>query len=109
MSIKRKIFSSIISGIIIGFLIVAFPLIMISEKQAYLGIPREAIQTTPLPPKIVKEVENITIFTSSLEETKEIGILSISNHSFYSLYYVLFISILASFVSFIIVKKYLRL
>jgi hypothetical protein len=109
MSIKRKIFNSIISGIIIGFLIVAFPLIMISEKQIYLGIPRETIQTTLLPPKIVKEVENITIFTSSLEETKEIGILSISNHSFYNLYYILFISILASFISFIIIKKYLRL
>lgn len=105
MSIKRKLFSSIISGIIIGFLIVVFPLFMNLEVQTYsLSAPREALQ-----PKIVKEVENITTFTSPLEKTEEVEVLSISTPSFYNLYYILFISILTSFISFIIIKKYLRI
>ncbi|MEM3407514.1 MAG: hypothetical protein QW806_03960 [Nitrososphaerota archaeon] len=117
MSIKRKLFSSIISGIIIGFLIVVFPLITTFEKEAYLAAPREAIQTPPAPQKesIAGIAKTTTVaatvsttFTHSLEKTEEVGVLSISTPSFYNLYYVLFISILTSFISFIIIKKYLR-
>lgn len=118
MSIKRKLFSSIVSGIIIGFLIVAFPLITTFEEQAYLAAPREAIQTPAVPQKesIAEIAKTTTVaatisttFTQSLEKTEGVEVLSISTPSFYNLYYVLFISILTSFISFIIIKKYLRI
>lgn len=116
MSIRRKLFSSIISGIIIGFLIVAFPLIINLEKQIYLSAPRAAVQVSETSEQyIVKETENITTLTNlvpripSLGETEKIEVFSLSSSSFYSLYYILLISILAGFTSFFIIKKYLRI
>ncbi|MEM1575489.1 MAG: hypothetical protein QXF09_03185 [Nitrososphaerota archaeon] len=118
MSIKRKLFSSIVSGIIIGFLIVVLPLITTFEKEAYLAAPREVVQTPAAPKKesiagIAKTTTVaatvLTTFTQSLEKTEEVEVLSISTLSFYNLYYVLFISILTSFISFIIIKKYLKI